>query len=104
MTEREKYFIKGILKKIYIFESLTEDETEEVIQGMRYYEAQETQLIFVEQSKAEYYCILRKGLLEVIKDGATINEIQEGQGFGEAALLHECKRTADVRAVKRSSF
>ena len=51
---------------------------------------------------AQYYCIMQSGMLEVYKEGNKINEIQEGEGFGDAALFHECKRTATVTAKHKT--
>lgn len=49
--------------------------------------------------------ILRDGLVEVVKDGLAIATIGEpGAVFGELAVLLDQPHTADVRALKRSTF
>jgi CRP-like cAMP-binding protein len=49
--------------------------------------------------------ILRKGAVEVVRDGTQIAKVSEpGALFGELALLLAKPHTADVRALKRSTF
>lgn len=40
----------------------------------------------------------------MFKNNENINEIQEGDGFGEAALMHKCARTATIKATVDSTF
>jgi CRP/FNR family transcriptional regulator, cyclic AMP receptor protein len=49
--------------------------------------------------------ILRKGLVEVVRDGIQIATVSEpGAVFGELAVLLDKPHTADVRTIKRSEF
>ncbi len=49
--------------------------------------------------------ILRKGLVEIVRDGVQIATVSEpGAVFGELALLLDKPHTADVRTLERSEF
>ena len=49
--------------------------------------------------------ILRKGLVEIVRDGLQIATVSEpGAVFGELAVILDKPHTADVRAVERSEF
>lgn len=49
--------------------------------------------------------ILRKGVVEVLRDGLQIAKVSEpGALFGELAVILDKPHTADVRAVERSEF
>jgi len=49
--------------------------------------------------------ILRKGLVEVVRDGVRIATVSEpGAIFGELAVLLDKPHTADVRTIKRSEL
>jgi CRP-like cAMP-binding protein len=49
--------------------------------------------------------ILRKGVVEVVRDGLQIATVSEpGAVFGELSVILDKPHTADVRAVERSEF
>jgi CRP/FNR family cyclic AMP-dependent transcriptional regulator len=49
--------------------------------------------------------ILRKGVVEVVRDGLQVATISEpGAVFGELSVILDKPHTADVRAVERSEF
>lgn len=49
--------------------------------------------------------ILRKGAVEILRDGLQIAKVSEpGAVFGELAVILDKPHTADVRAVERSEF
>ena len=43
--------------------------------------------------------VVESGRLEVLKDGVKVDELAEGDCFGELALLSGVKRTASVRCL-----
>jgi CRP-like cAMP-binding protein len=49
--------------------------------------------------------ILRRGVVEVVRDGVQIARVSEpGAVFGELAVILDKPHTADVRALERSEF
>jgi CRP/FNR family transcriptional regulator, cyclic AMP receptor protein len=49
--------------------------------------------------------VLRKGVVEVVRDGLRIATVSEpGAAFGELSVILDKPHTADVRAVERSEF
>jgi CRP/FNR family cyclic AMP-dependent transcriptional regulator len=49
--------------------------------------------------------ILRRGVVEVVRDGLQIAEVSEpGAVFGELSIILDKPHTADVRALERSEF
>jgi len=59
----------------------------------------------VEQGfKAAYYFVLGAGKAEMLVDKQRVKLINEGEGFGEEALLHSTARSFTVRTLSESRF
>ena len=55
--------------------------------------------IVTQGEEGDRYYAIAEGELEVLVDGARVNMLGRGDGFGEIALLHDVTRTATVSAL-----
>ena len=103
-SESDRQLIIAALSKHLIFSSISTDHLEALVQTMKYYRIPAKEFIFRQDNPATNYFILASGRLEVIVGGKTVNIIKSGTGFGELSLIHDCDRTASVRATETSTF
>lgn len=71
---------------------------------MTYNKLPANQVLFREGDEAHNVYILTKGSLKVYVKNEMVNRIEQGQVFGEIALLYNCPRTAMIKAGKGDSF
>ncbi len=62
------------------------------------------EVVFAQGEAGDEYYLVDSGRLNVAVDGETISELDEGDGFGEIALLRDVPRTATVTALEESSL
>ena len=63
------------------------------------------EIVLAAGSTTQRLLVLRKGVVEVLRDGTQIAKISEpGAVFGELSALLDKPHTADVRALERSEF
>jgi CRP-like cAMP-binding protein len=55
--------------------------------------------VFEQGDEGDEFYVIERGRADVIRDGQPISALDSGAGFGEIALIHECRRTASVRAA-----
>ena len=56
-------------------------------------------LVFEQGDEGDDFYVVERGRADVIRDGQSIAPLESGAGFGEIALIHDCRRTASVRAT-----
>jgi hypothetical protein len=56
-------------------------------------------LVFEQGDEGDDFYVVEQGRADVIRDGQSIAPLESGAGFGEIALIHDCRRTASVRAT-----
>ena len=103
-TDIDRQLIIAALSRHLIFSSISADHLEALIQTMKYYRIPAREYVFRQDNPANNFFILASGRLEVIVGGKTVNTVKPGTGFGELALIHDCDRTASVRALESSTF
>jgi CRP/FNR family cyclic AMP-dependent transcriptional regulator len=63
------------------------------------------EIVLAAGSTTGHLFILRKGVVEVVRDGLQIATVSDpGAVFGELAVILDRPHTADVRAIERSEF
>ena len=95
----------SILKGIYIFQELGEDELEEIAAISREEEAKAGTKIFQEGDPGDKLFIILSGEVRISKNIPGIGEealaiLKAGQFFGEMALVDDAERSADAIANK----
>ena len=58
------------------------------------------ELIIEEGADGDRYYMIGQGTVEVTSQGAVVNHLGPGDGFGEIALLRDVPRQATVRALE----
>ena len=98
-TAKDIELIEKFFEKHFIFNTLTEEHKKLVIDAMKMYVLNSGQIIFRQNQPGNNFFIVASGILEVIINDERKNTINEGQGFGELALMHDTPRTATVRTL-----
>lgn len=97
-------FISAALTKHFIFNSLTEEQRESVINHMKYYILEPREVVFEQNSVGSTFFVIAHGKLEVIIDEKRVNVLRPQESFGELALLHDTPRSATVKTIENSSL
>lgn len=97
--ELQMYMNIKLIRTLPIFRDCTQQCLKDVAAALqqKYFGPGQTVINIGEVGEEMY--VIGHGIVEVIlKDGSTVATLHEGQFFGEAALLRETKRNANVRA------
>jgi cGMP-dependent protein kinase len=96
---KETEFIQNFFNKHFLFLSLSENLKSYIIDSMFLYKLSQDELVFVQGQPGQSFFIVFEGKLEVLVNDLQVNIIDQGQGFGELALIHDCGRSATVRTL-----
>lgn len=94
--------MQRILERISVFEGLSQEELHSVAQLGDIRKYKRGDIIFAEKSQGKEMYILTKGRVRIElgirgkADCATIHRVQEGEIFGELALVGEGRRSASA--------
>jgi len=93
------------LDKAILFKYLRTEELEEIEDDIGVVECKAGEIIFKEESEGEHMFIIESGEVEILKnigDGKVIvlAVLDEGQYFGEMAVIDQAVRSATARALK----
>jgi cGMP-dependent protein kinase len=103
-TQKDIQMIQSFFEKHFIFNTLTSEHKRLVIEAMKLYVLASGQIIFRQNQPGNNFFIVTSGILEVIINEERKNTINEGQGFGELALMHDTPRTATVKTLTATSL
>jgi cGMP-dependent protein kinase len=101
---RDMKMINQAFSQHFIFTSLTEENTDALVESMQHFELSSGKVLFEQNEPAKYFFVLVTGKLEVAVNGKRVNYVNPGEGFGELALLHDTPRSATIRSIERSTM
>ncbi|HPG30092.1 MAG TPA: cyclic nucleotide-binding domain-containing protein [bacterium] len=100
----------NLIKKNEIFNLLTDEELKLIETICKTKKMDESESIFEEGDESDALYILMKGRvaieiqLQMKSDKASVHTVEEGQVFGEFALIDKAPRSASAIAVKESTL
>jgi len=108
MEKEESKWILEVLRKIDVFTTLEENELEDLVAQMAYYQFKKGQTIIKQGEPSDFFFVVHEGLVNVyvkkfLVHDKLVNTIGPGAFFGEMALLTHTKRQATLVAEKKTS-
>ena len=98
-TEDQRTLIRRVLKSNIILSTLQGGDLETLINAMQFQTfAQGTDILTQGGDGGEYYYVIAKGIVDILKNDTFIVSFSEGQGFGEMELMYVQPCVATVRA------
>ena len=99
-AEKEDYdLIYDIISKHFFLQTLNHQAKNEIIISMSLYYLQEGKTLFTQGSSGNFWYIVKSGQLNKYMNDELIGTINEGDSFGEHALMNNCPRNNTVIAV-----
>jgi CRP-like cAMP-binding protein len=89
----------GLLRSLRLFSALSPPALEGIARNLEPLSATPGTAIVTQGADGDRYYAIAEGELEVRIDGAVVNTLGRGEGFGEIALLHGVTRNATVAAL-----
>ena len=99
-AEKEDYdLIYDIISKHFLLQTLNNQAKNEIIISMSLYGLKEGKTLFTQGSSGNYWYIVKSGKLNKFMNEKLIGTINEGDSFGEHALMNNSPRNNTVVAV-----
>ena len=91
--------MQEILKNIPFFADLSDEDMQAVIGKikMEYFAADH--VVFEKETPGDIMYILKRGQVQVLRDNTILATLQDGQFFGEMALVSDEPRNATIKTV-----
>ena len=87
------------LKKISIFKSMSEPKLISIAKMMKKQKFLEGEVILQENTLGDKFYLITKGRVKITKSNKLIRELEDGNCFGEIAVINNENRTASVTAI-----
>uniref|UniRef100_A0A0G4IBD7 cGMP-dependent protein kinase n=1 Tax=Chromera velia CCMP2878 TaxID=1169474 RepID=A0A0G4IBD7_9ALVE len=97
-TTADVELITSALKGNLVCSSLNSDEVHALCDAMQFYEYKAGDTVCEQGQNGSHFFIIHSGTFDVLIGGKQVNQMRKGKAFGEIALIHNCARSATVRA------
>ena len=92
--------IRAALKKNFVFESLTEEATDQLVNAFEPTDPYENGDVIIKQGdEGDYFYVIESGEVLFEVNDNVVGSAKDGASFGELALLYTCPRAATVKAT-----
>jgi CRP/FNR family cyclic AMP-dependent transcriptional regulator len=88
-----------LIKRVPLFAGLSKKELEQIASIADEIDLREGKELTTQGKSAREFFVLLEGSVDVTKDGRRINQLGDGDFFGEIALVSRSPRTATVTAT-----
>ena len=99
-TAQDLSLISSALRKIFLFNGLTDDQQEFIIKEMKLFEIPSKTSILKRKEPCRYFYVIVKGRAEVIENGKRINVLAEGDTIGEMSLINDVPSLFSVKSME----
>merc|ERR1719346_866009 len=96
---RSRTLIKEALMENDFLKNLSQSQVRELVDAMHEKQVAKGCYVIREGELGSHLYVSSQGEYEVIKDGKVLGRLGVGKAFGELAILYNCKRTANIKAV-----
>ena len=86
-VDEDEDVIRSALLKNFVFSALPERELDEMCQAFEDCSFQAGETILEASNPEEYFYIVRKGVVDLVKDGKPTTQARDGDSFGELSLV-----------------
>lgn len=94
----------SILKNVYIFKDLTEDEVDKIKKITTLIEIETGQKLFSENDESNAFYIIKTGSVMVKKGSIVLSVLNQGESIGEITFLNRERRTATITAIEHTEI
>ena len=91
--------INNVFSNNSFLKSLNDKNKEDIMKEIRLAKIQSNKIIIKEGFKGRFLYIIKKGLVELIKDNVSKKKLTKGESFGEYALLNDSLRTYTIKSI-----
>lgn len=94
----------GMLEHVQLLQDFDRSQIEKLAQYCSAYKVKPGILVFKEQSRGHFMCLLVDGRIEILKENKQVAIVRPGKSFGEMSILDGFPYSAGARAVEESRF
>jgi len=88
-----------MIKHVDVFKTLADEDVEKLVSGATEKVINQGEYIFRRGDESAALYIIRRGRIEIVRDGDKLAELADGDMFGEMGVLDEKPRGADIIAA-----
>lgn len=103
-TKRQTHLLKKAIAANFLFQTLSEEEQNSVVDAMEPYSAVTDQIIINQGDEGDFFYIIESGLCTVLVNNKAVGKLGDGKSFGDIALFNNAPRAATIRADMDSSL
>jgi len=100
-NDDQKDRLKSVLLTSFLFSSLENNDLNIIIGAMKEVIVDVEEFVINQGESGDFLFVIESGKFECIKDSQVVKTCQNGDVFGELALLYNCPRAASVKSKEQ---